>query len=203
MVNLDQIRDALQKAEAKVKRLSAQLDAAAVERDDLLTAAKVIERLFDAHNPSEAASSQSENGQLIYHCVGVGQENALAPKGIIDSLKAAGHDLNADLVRTQLWRMERRNELRKIDGRYWRPATEADKLDDDFAELVGGKTKKAPDAEASEASKEFGRVAELEGPEKTEQAPQSYGENAGSNPAPPSPAQIIPYGDDLSDDIPF
>lgn len=197
MIPLDQITDALQKAEAKVKRLSSQLEAAMDERDELRTTMKVIERLSESGQPSATSSAQSDNGQLIYGFVGVGPENARMPKEIIDALKAHGHDLNADLVRTQLWRMEKRNELRKADGRYWKPAAfVSDEADNDCEN-------EAPGAETSRASEDFGRVAELEGPEKTEQRPNGNGENAGSSPAPPSPIQFGGFSDDLDDDIPF
>lgn len=198
MIQMDQIRDALAKAEAKVKRLSAQMDAAVAERDELVTAARVFERLTEAVTPSSSAAAQSDNGQLIYGFVGVGRENAGAPKEIIDALKAAGHDLNDDLVRTQLWRMAKRNELRKDDGRYWRPVDLA------AGEVLEADKETAPNAETSRAVEELGRVAELEGREKTEQHPFRNGENAGSSPAPPSPVQTGGgFADDLDDDIPF
>ena len=66
------------------------------------------------------------------------------------------------------------------------------------------KQKQLSPPSASEGSAEFGRVAELEGPEKTEQHPFRNGENVGSSPTPPSPVQTGGgFADDLDDDIPF
>ena len=198
MAQMEQIREALAKAEGKVKRLSAQLEGAVAERDELLTAVRVIERLFEAKSPSSTAAAQSDNGQLIYSYVGVGRQNAGAPKDIIDALRAAGHDLNDDLVRTQLWRMAKRNELRKGDGRYWRPQ------DSDAPFEDAAPNDEAPGGDPG-ASEEFGRVAELEVPGRSEQHPFRKGENVGSSPTPPSPPQ--PKGDawgwDDDSDIPF
>src|SRR6185437_13066836 len=131
MDDTEHLRTALEKAEARVKRLMAQTEAAKVERDELLTAIRVIER-FAAPGASQSASgAQSDNGQLIYGFIGVGRANARAPKDIIEAMRADGHELGHDLVRTQLWRMARRNELQKADGRYWRPVISASDSDDD------------------------------------------------------------------------
>jgi len=53
---------------------------------------------------------------------------------------AAGLDLNADLVRTQLWRMAKRGLLESDNGKYWRAKLE------NFEALLGGSDH--PDAPA-------------------------------------------------------
>lgn len=198
MEHLSALRDALSKAEAKEKRLASQLDAARTEREELETALRVVERLTGATAQAGASSSQSENGQLIYGFVGEGPEAAKLPKEIIEDLRKAGHALGDDLVRTQLWRMARRKELHKHDGRYFRPVAKEFSYEDIFDE-----NEEAPDAEATEAYR-VGRVAELEGPEKTEQHPSSKGENVGSSPTPTASTQYPQLrGWDYDVDPPF
>jgi hypothetical protein len=121
MDQLAQLRNALEKAENRAKRLMAQAHAAQKERDELETAIRVLERFAGQASGAGAVSSQGDKGQLIFSYVGVGQSKATAPKEIIDALRADGHDFGDDLVRTQLWRMAKRNELEKYEGRYWRP----------------------------------------------------------------------------------
>lgn len=203
MEQIAALKDALGKAEAKEKRLVAQLEAAQREREELETAIRVIERFANAPASTSDGGGQSENGQLIYGYVKAGIKNAMAPKEIIDLLKADGHDLGDDLVRTQLWRMAKRKELRKEDGRYFRP----DITEESIADLLGGDDEKAPGAKAAEAL-EVGRVAELDGPQKTEQRPFRKGENVGSSPTPPAstfppmtPNTDMDWVED--DDIPF
>jgi chromosome segregation ATPase len=144
MDHLAQLRIALEKAEAKVKRLSAQADAAQREMDELATAIRVIERLNGASAP---ANTQNDNGQLIYGFVGVGRANAKPPKEILDALKAAGHDLGDDLVRTQLWRMAKRSELLKGNGAYWRPAISQSVKDEGGPDGANSNTEHDPFAE--------------------------------------------------------
>jgi hypothetical protein len=134
MDHLQQLRTAFEKAEAKEKRLAAQLEGAQRERQELETAIRVLERLTEPKVPSTAAASQSDNGQLIYGYVGIGRQNACAPKEIIEAMRADGHDLGDDLIRTQLWRMAKRNELQKSEGRYWRPVIRKDESESDGRE---------------------------------------------------------------------
>ena len=68
------------------------------------------------------------------------------------------------------------------------------------------KQKQLSPPSGSEGSQEFGRVAELDGPEKTEQRPFRTGENVGSSPTPPSHVVEDDPSDGwsaLDDDIPF
>ena len=202
MDQLASLRFALDKVEAKVQRLFAQADAATRERDEIETAIRVIERFSNQAGKPVSGGGASDNGQLIYGFVGVGPERALPPKDIIEKLRAGGHDLGDDLVRTQLWRMAKRGELENNEGRYWRPVTENADVDD-IDSLDKGE---APNADRAGASSRVGRVAELEGPGKTEQHPFRNGENVGSSPTPPaSVVEEVPSRgwDDFDDDVPF
>ena len=115
-----QLQDAQAKAAAKVKRLRGQLEAAESELSDLETAMRVLDRISGAKAPA-ATGIQSDNGALIWGFVGIGRKAAQAPKEVIEALHTAGHELGADLVRTQLWRMAKRGDLKSEDGVYWRP----------------------------------------------------------------------------------
>lgn len=208
MDHLNQLREARTKALARVSRLQTQLHAAQIEAGDLDTAIRVLERLVDPKPPASAgAGSQSENGKIIFGAVGVGRQNARYPKEIIACLKAEGHDLDDDLVRTQLWRMEKRSELRKDDGQYWRAVISQSREDNAGMPVDIFADEKAPGAEATEALEKSGRVAELEVPARSEQHPFRKGENVGSSPTPPSSSapttDWYPGPDDLDDDIPF
>ena len=122
-----------------------------------------------------------------------GKENSQGPAQAFEGYKLIGDsEISLDTFRTTLWRMADNNFY--IDGNLFRVFRDTGRY---------WKEKQLSPPSASEGSAEFGRVAELEGPEKTEQHPNGNGENAGSSPAPPSPVQFGGFADDLDDDIPF
>jgi hypothetical protein len=185
---VDIIREAHAKAEAKVSRLRSSLEIAERELSETAIALRVFERASGGASTDSAASLGPTSEAILKH-VGVGRANATAPKDIVTALEASGTPMGGDLVRTQLWRLEKRGVLRKQDGRYW------------ILDLAQSGSEKAEAPEQSRAS--VGRVAELEGPEKTEQRPFRTGENVGSNPTPPTPYSRSAFDTDLDDDVPF
>ncbi len=146
MEHLSQLRTALEKAEGRVNRLKSQLETAQTERDELTTALKVLERLI-LGTQSEERPNQSDSGSIIFQYVPTGRANAAAPREIIDRMRHDGKALGDDLVRTQLWRMSKRGELLKADGKYWREAaqspTDTDPWEDDLANVAH--ERQAPD----------------------------------------------------------
>lgn len=101
-----------------------------------------------------------------------------------------------------------RSQMSDYKGRGWVESTGSGEfsLTDDGRRAAGIEVlelekDKAPGVGAPEA---FGRVAELEGPEKTEQHPFRKGENVGSSPTPPaSRPEAGAFDADLDDDVPF
>jgi hypothetical protein len=71
------------------------------------------------------------------------------------------------------------------------------------AAKIDKQKKAAFDPLGPEAIEEFGRVAELGGPEKSGQRAFPSAENVTSSPTPPPPAPFGGFVDDLDDDIPF
>lgn len=122
--SVEQLAAHLGKLEAKANRLRTQLDAVETERGEIETTIRVLQR-FAGQGPSATPNNQpNENGAIILRYVGEGENEALAPKEIQERLTADGHDLNADLVRTQLWRMAKRGILESEDGKYWKPVSD-------------------------------------------------------------------------------
>ena len=193
---LSDLEDRLGKARAKVDRCEKAFETARLEVSDLETALRVVRSMSGesgAAKPAQATSPMSNRQRDILSVLHTGRDNSQAPAQIFEAYKLIGDfDISLDTFRTTVWRMADNvftlgDSLFRVfreNGRYW-------------------KEKQLSPPSASEGSAEFGRVAELEGPQKTEQRPFRNGENVGSSPTPPSPAQIIPYGDDLSDDVPL
>jgi hypothetical protein len=141
--SIDQLREMKAKLDLKWARLQQQVVAVGTERDEIDTAIRVLERLHgqDASPPSTITN---ENGVLILKYVGAGEDEAQAPKEIQSRIVADGHDLNADLVRTQLWRMAQRGLLESDNGKYWKPREKADPFAQ-YAEAVEVHRKRADD----------------------------------------------------------
>ena len=118
------------KLEAKRSRLRNQLAAVETEFHEIDTALRVLHRIAGDATPTGSSSPTSDNGATILNFVGLGEDEAKAPKEIFEALCLAGHDLNADLVRTQLWRMAKRGLIESENGKYWRAK------DDDFSSLL-------------------------------------------------------------------
>jgi vacuolar-type H+-ATPase subunit H len=108
-----------------------------------------------------------------------------------------GHQVGRDTLRSQMSLYKSAGLVESTDSGKFR-LTEAG-----IKAAAIDPNNKAPDVEASGARN--GRVAELEGPEKTEQHPFRKGENVGSSPTPPAslPDEGPPAGWDLDDDVPF
>lgn len=153
---LSQLRQILLKQDAKAQRLRDQLSTALAERNDTDTAIRVLEKLSGLAAPA-APVQPNENGALILKFVGHGESEALAPKDIVDRLSAAGHELNADLVRTQLWRMAKRGALESENGKYWRPQI-ADPFSE-YAETVKQADERNPFAIDDNLDEPFGSAS--------------------------------------------
>lgn len=193
---LSDLEARLAKARAKVERGEKALESARLELADLETAHRVIKAMADestalktSNSPASMSNRQRDILSLLYD----GRENSQAPAQIFEGYKLIGDgDISLDTFRTTVWRMADNDFLAdgnlfrvlRDNGRYW-------------------KEKQASPPSASEGSAEFGRVAELEVPARSEQHPFRKGENVGSSPTPPSPVQNGGFADDLDDDIPF
>lgn len=180
------IKERRTKAQAKVNRLRNSLAAATKDLEELDVALNVlvkhgyIEGDEDQPQPAiaEAAGFSNENHALLYSYVPEGEASAISPKEVTDAIHATGRtDLNADYVRTVLWRMAQRNTLESRDGRYWRPT----------------KKEEAPaEAEASQFRGPVGR--EVGYPPSTPE---------GSNPSGSTPSQAAEVDAWDDDDVPF
>ena len=110
-----------------------------------------------------------------------------------------GHEVGRDTLRSQMSLYKSAGLVESTDTGKFR-LTEAGMKAADI-----NLNDKAPDVEAPGARN--GRVAELEGPEKTEQHPFRKGENVGSSPTPPASPPVDegpPAGWDFDDDdVPF
>lgn len=180
------LREARAKAEAKVGRLRSQLAIAEREFEELETAVRVFDRISgNGPSPGPNAAATNENGTLIWSFVGIGEENGMAPKDVHEALVAAGHDLNADLVRTQLWRMAKRETLASESGKYWRPV-----------DSRKSEEKKAPSDFDSEGAFEVG-------PDDGSQGSPSQLTPEGSIPSGSTFTTSRRGWDDLDDDVPF
>jgi hypothetical protein len=181
------LREAASKSEAKVARLRNQLTIAEKELEELGTALRVVERFTGYGTAAVAATTPvSDNGAIILKYVEDGEANGKAPKDVFEQVIADGHDLNADLIRTQLWRMAKRGTLATKDGRYWRPVSEA------FPE-----TELPSDEPTSEGS--------FSGPADGSQGRTSHPDPEGSIPS-GSTLVSVPFpqeGWDIDDDVPF
>ena len=143
--------------------------------------------LLTGHVPS-ARPARAHGGELkslILGCVQAYGREGVTAREVAASLTASGRETSEPSASSTLSRMKAEGEVENRHGKWF------------------FKTSEASDAETSEASNESGRVAELEGPEKTEQRPFRNGENVGSSPTPPSPVPFVGFADDLDDDIPF
>lgn len=119
---LETLKAALAKAQVKAERFRVQYEAAAQEVAETETAIKVIERLsgLPLSIAGVGVGSGDVGAAILAHVV-AGRENGRAPKDIYDALMSEGRaDLNADQIRTQLWRMAKRGVLHSENGRYWR-----------------------------------------------------------------------------------
>lgn len=189
-VTLTRLRDALTKAETKANRLRSQLNGVEKEAEELATAIRVLERIEGIESTTTAPPAMNENAAAILKHVGYGRNEGRAPIQIFDALLGEGrHDLNADLVRTQLWRMSKRGTLESENGRYWKPEAERPK-----AENVA-----APDAETSEADN--GTVGPLGGGSGFPPASPEGSIPSGSTSTEAIGRMIVP--EDLDDDVPF
>ena len=106
-----------------------------------------------------------------------------------------GHSVGRDTLRSQMSLYKGAGLVEVAEAGKFR-LTEAGIKAADIGEIS-----KAPGVEAPGASN--GRVAELEGPRKTEQHPIRIGEHVGSSPTPPTLVQADAYDVDLDDDVPF
>ena len=194
---ITEIEGRLSKARTKVERCEKALDSARSELSDLETTHRVIKSMSGESGAAKSLSSPpsvSTRQADILLLLPEGREKSQPPAYIFEGYKLIGDaDISLDTFRTTIWRM--------ADGTF--PVG-----DDDYRVFRDGgrywKEKQLSPPSASEGSEEFGRVAELEGRQKTEQHPFRNGENVGSSPTPPSPVQTGGgFADDPDDDIPF
>lgn len=116
----------------RVSRLRGSLEKAEAELAEVRTALKVliglglVEEEQGQSEPDGGNEALNENQSAVLSCVPFGEENAVAPKTIIDTLEFTGQALNGDYVRTVLWRAAtKRNLIRSKNGLYWRDKEEA------------------------------------------------------------------------------
>lgn len=196
------LREKRAKLAAKVAKTAAALDAAQSELDETETAIRVLVKMGLA--PDEDAEASSNLGvthgqELILSVLSDVPEEGMSPRAVLLALKARGNALSADYVRTALWRLARRNAIATANSLYWRLPSAGSQ------QTEKPESNKTPDVVTPGVSIVDGRVAELEGPEKTEQRPFRKGENVGSSPTPPA----LPVNDqaerswDFDDDVPF
>lgn len=182
-----------EKARSKVERCEKALEAARFELSEFETALRVVRNMSGESSGAAAPASVSTRQREILSVLFEGSEQSQAPAQAFELYKMVGDaGISLDTFRTTLWRMA--DNAFVIDGDHFRVSRKEGRY---------WKEKQLSPPSASEGSAEFGRVAELEGPEKTEQHPFRSGENVGSSPTPPSPVQAIGFADDLDDDIPF
>jgi hypothetical protein len=165
-------------------------DACSAELRDLRQRMREIDdavELLNGHIPA-VKPSRSTGGELktlILNCVQSHGSEGVTAREIAASLTFRGRETSEPSASSTLSRMKTDGEVENRQGR-WYP-----------------RTTKASDTEVPEASNEFGRVAELEVPARSEQHPYRKGENVGSSPTPPSFIQAGDYDSDLDDDVPF
>jgi hypothetical protein len=194
------LRTNIDKQRLKVEKLRTALAAAELELNENETALRVLVKLGLAPEvecaDDDLSESMTDTQSLLLGAIPYGIANAAAPKDVYATLRAKGnHGVTADYVRTALWRLKKRGIIDGDSRHYWRTdASPATKQPENEA---------APNAEALEADKEFGRVAELEEPASSEQHPFRKGENVGSSPTPPSHGHFGAFDSDLDDDDPF
>lgn len=191
---LNDLEARAEKARSKVERCEKALEAARLELSEFETALRVVRNMSGESPGVGVPASVSTRQRDILSVLYEGRENSQAPAQAFEGYKLIGDvGISLDTFRTTLWRMADNEfvvngdqyRVFREDSRYW-------------------KQKQLSPPSASEGSAEFGRVAELDGPQKTEQRPFRNGENVGSSPTPPSPVQTGGgFADDLDDDIPF
>lgn len=184
---LDRARRDLAAVQARIKGIR---DAA-----DVLRAGPAQKR---SRGPVTRNRGMSDHWQKIMQLVDLTFE-VFTYNDLADTAARAGHQASPETLRSQ---------MSDYKGRGWvQPAgIGAFSLTDNGRRAAGihvleVEKDKASDGGTPEA---FGRVAELDGPEKTEQHPFRKGENVGSSPTPPSSRpEPASFDSDLDDDVPF
>lgn len=176
-------------------RAQRELDVIQAKLQGVLEAVKLVgSTLQKPADPKKRTRSLSANWKSIMQAVHRGGEFGYDELATIADL--LGHQVGRDTLRSQM-------SLYKGAGLV--EPTEAGKFRLTEAGLKAAgidPNNKAPGVEAPGARN--GRVAELDGPEETEQHPFRKGENVGSSPTPPaSRPEVQAFDTDLDDDVPF
>jgi hypothetical protein len=117
------LRDKRAKLSAKVAKMASALETARAELSDTETAIKVLVQMGlapDIDSDTPAAAPVTESQEAILSVLSDKPHEGMSPRQVLAALDFRGTPMNADYVRTALWRLAKRGTIATANSTYWK-----------------------------------------------------------------------------------